>query len=50
LYVLSDDPLFLTLLAVVGVGVLMTGLSLLVDRFKRAPPARDNRKSSHARP
>jgi len=49
LYVLSDDPLFLTLLAVVGVGVLMTGASLIVDRIKRAPLDRDNRASSHAR-
>jgi hypothetical protein len=31
LYRLSADPLFLTLLAVVGVGVLLTGASLLLD-------------------
>jgi uncharacterized protein YjeT (DUF2065 family) len=32
LYKLSADPLFLSLLAVVGVGVALTGTSLLFDR------------------
>ena len=32
LYRLSGDPLFLGVLAVVGVGVVLTGSSLLVDR------------------
>jgi hypothetical protein len=32
LYRLSGDPLFLTVLAVVGVGVVLTGTSLLFDR------------------
>jgi uncharacterized protein YjeT (DUF2065 family) len=31
LYRLSEDPLFLTVLAVVGVGVVLTGISLLGD-------------------
>jgi uncharacterized protein YjeT (DUF2065 family) len=31
LYKLSQDPLFLTVLAVVGVGVVLTGTSLLFD-------------------
>jgi hypothetical protein len=32
LYARSRDPLFLALLAVVGVGVLATGISYLLDR------------------
>ncbi len=32
LYRLSGDPLFLTVVAVVGVGVVLTGTSLLLDR------------------
>lgn len=35
LYRLSGDPLFLTVLGVVGVGVVLTGTSLLLDRSAR---------------
>ena len=37
LYRLSGDPLFLTVLAVVAFGVLLTGASLLADRATRKP-------------
>jgi uncharacterized protein YjeT (DUF2065 family) len=37
LYKLSADPLFLTLLAVVGVGVALTGTSLLFDLATSRP-------------
>lgn len=37
LYVVSRDPLFLVLLAVVGVGVLATGVSYVLDRRQATP-------------
>ena len=40
LYRLSGDPLFLSVLAVVAFGVLLTGASLLVDLLAH-PPASD---------
>lgn len=39
LYGQSGDPLFLTVLAVVGVGVVATGTSLLIDRINAATPS-----------
>jgi uncharacterized protein YjeT (DUF2065 family) len=35
-YILSGDPLFLTLLAIVGIGVVFTGVSLALDRREKA--------------
>jgi hypothetical protein len=35
LYKQSEDPLFLTVMAVVGLGVVLTGTSLLFDVVKR---------------
>lgn len=46
LYRLSGDPLFLTVLAVVGVGVVLTGASLLFDRA--AGRSRTDRAQSSA--
>ncbi len=37
LYVDSHDPLFLTLIAIVGLGVMLTGMSYLQDRRQLAP-------------
>ena len=40
LYRQSEDPLLLTVLAVVGVGAVATGTSLLIDRINTATPSR----------
>jgi len=37
LYIMSRDPLFLVLLAVLGVGMLVTSVSYIVDKREGAP-------------
>ena len=40
LYLYADDPFFLTLFVIVGVGVLFTGISYLRDRAEAEPRSR----------
>ena len=39
LYLYARDPLFLTLLGIVGLGFILTGASYLLDRQSRSRPA-----------
>ena len=40
LYLYSGDPLFITLLIIVGIGVVLTGVSYWLDRRDRGPASK----------